>query len=173
MQRAAKVDYERELEPRNLRDASLLSIEIHKSRLYSAYGTWQGVLTTILAGRELGMQAMVSLRAFHIIDGKPTMSADLIRALVLKHPACEYFRCTERTLAQATWVTKRKGDDPISLTFTVEDGRRAWPKDEASFLKSGWGKNPADMCVARASAKLARLVYADVVFNMYAPEEMD
>lgn len=162
-----------QLEPRSLREASLLAQAIKQSALFSVYGTWQGVLTTILAGRELGMQAMASLRAFHIIEGKPTMSADLIRALVIKHPACEYFRCTARSNEAATWVTKRRGDDPISLTFTIEDGRRAWPKDDAAFLKSGWGKNPADMCVARASAKLARLVYADVVFNMYAPEEMD
>lgn len=162
-----------QLEPRSLREAALLAQEMFKSRLFSAYGTYQGVLSTILAGRELGMQAMASLRAFHIIDGKPTMSADLIRALVLKSGHAEYFRCLERTATQATFLTKRKGDPEVKLTFTVAEGRAAWPKDDAGFQKSGWGRNPADMCVARASAKLARLVYADVVFNMYAPEEFD
>lgn len=166
-------DFGMQLEPRSLREASLLAQAVKQSMLFSTYGSWQGVLTTILAGRELGMQAMASLRAFHIIEGKPTMSADLIRALVLKSGHAEYFRCTERTATQATFVTKRKGDPEVSLTFTLAEGRQAWPKDQAAFDKSGWGKNPADMCVARASAKLARLVYADIVFNMYTPEEIE
>jgi hypothetical protein len=38
---------------------------------------------------------------------------------------------------------------------------------------SGWTKSPNDMLVARASAKLARLVYPDVVHGLYAREEME
>lgn len=162
-------EFTMQLEPRSLREAALLAQEMFKSRLFSAYGTYQGVLSTILAGRELGMQAMASLRAFHIIDGKPTMSADLIRALVIKSGHAEYFRCTERTATQATFITKRKGDPEVSLTFTFAEA------EKAGLVKkgSGWERNPVDMCVARASAKLCRLVYADVCFNMYAPEEFD
>lgn len=173
MQRAAKVDYDKALEPRTLPEAITLAKHMHDSRLFSAYGTPQAVLATIMAGREFGLQAMAALRGFHVIDGKQVMSADLIRAVTQRAPMCEYFRCIERTATAATWVTKRKGDPELSLRFTVEEGRRAWSKDQVSFDKSGWGKNPADMCIARASAKLARLVYADVVFNMYAPEEME
>lgn len=166
--------FEMQLEPRSLREAALVAQEAFKSRNFSAYGTSQGIMMTILAGRELGLQAMASLRGFHIIDGKPALSADLIRALVTRSPHCEYFRCTERTNEAATWETKRRGDpSPMTLRFTIEDGKLASFKDEKSWKASGWGRNPADMCVARASAKLARLVYADVVFNLYAPEEME
>ena len=73
----------------------------------------------------------------------------------------------------ATFVTKRKGDKEIALTFTVAEGRTAFSGDEKAWSKSGWGRNPADMCVARASSKLARLVYPDVVHGFYAPEEFD
>jgi hypothetical protein len=112
---------------------------------------------------------MASLRAMHIIDGRPTFSADLIRALVLKSGKAEYFRCTERTQTQATFLTKRKGDPEVSLTYTVAEATAAGLVKKGS----GWEKSPADMCVARASAKLARLVYADVVFNLYASEEFE
>jgi len=130
-------------------------------------------MATVLAGREIGMQAMTALRAFHIIDGRPTLSAGAIHAMILSSGKAEYFRCSERTPERATFVTKRKGEPEISLSFTIEEGRMAWSKDDAAWKKSGWGKNPADMLVARASTKLARLVYPDVVHGLYAPEEME
>lgn len=170
---SASVDFSQQLEPRSMSEAVQLAQRMFESRLFSAYGTPQAVLATVLAGRELGIPAMASLRAFHIIEGRPTMSAGTIQSLVLKSGKAKYFRCTARTNERATFETQRGDDPPVSMTFTVEDGRRAWPKDEAAFLKSGWGRNPADMCVARAASKLARLVYPDVVSGLYAPEEME
>lgn len=166
-------DYSQELEPRDMNEAKKLAVLMFESRLFGAYGDPRGVLATILAGRELGMPAMAALRAFHIIEGKPQLSAGAIQSLVLKSGKAKYFRCTERTDARATFATQR-GDDPeIVLTYTIEDGRRAFQKDDLAWKKSGWGRNPADMLVARASSKLARLVYPDVVSGLYAPEEMD
>lgn len=151
----------------------MLAKAMHQARLFSAYGNAEAVLSTILAGREFGMAAMASLRAMHIIDGKPTLAADTIRALVLRSGSAEYFRCTERTNKKATFVTKRKGEPEMSLTFTMDDARRAWSKSDDAWNKSGWGKNPADLLIARAGAKLARLVYPDVVHGLYAREEFD
>lgn len=172
-QSSAPVDFSQQLEPRSMDEAVRLAQRMFESRLFSAYGTPQAVLATVLAGRELGIPAMASLRAFHIIEGKPTMSAGTIQSLVLKSKQAAYFRCTERTAEKATFVTKR-GDDPeMALTYTIEEGKQAWSKDEAAWKKSGWGRNPADMLVARAASKLARLVYPDVVSGLYAPEEME
>ena len=165
--------YERQLEPRTLDEAVKLAKFVFDSRLFSAYGTPQGVLTTIMAGREMGLSAMAALRGLHIIDGKPVLSSGLIMALVLRSGRAKYFRCTERTAERATFTTQRGDDPPMSLTFTVAEARLAWPKDEAAWNKSGWGKNPADMLVARASSKLARLVYPDVVFSTYGEGEIE
>lgn len=176
--RAAQVEegiqpWRHALEPSSLEDAKQLAKHMFESRLFSAYGTPQAVLSTILAGRELGLQAMASLRAFHVIDGKPTLSSDLIRATVLKSGVCEYFRLVERSAEKATFVTKRKGDPELSLTYTLDEARKAWSKDEGAWAKSGWGKHGADMLVARASTKLARVVYPDVVLGLYCPEEFE
>jgi 5'-3' exonuclease len=169
----APVEWERQLEPRSMRDAKFLAKDIYESKLFmGAYGSPQAVLSTVLAGRELGLQAMASLRAIHIVEGKPTLSADLIRALVIRSGLAKYFRCTERTAARATFETQRGDDPPIALTFTIEEGRAAWAGTQDKWDKSGWGKNPADMLIARAGAKLARLVYPDVVHGLYAPEEL-
>jgi hypothetical protein len=167
------VPYERQLEPTSLRECAALASEMFKSRLFSAYGTPQGVLSTLLAGRELGLSAMSSLRSFHIIDGKPSLSADLIRALVLRSGMAESFRCTARSAESVTFTTKRKGDPEFSLTYTLDEAKAAWSKDERAWKASGWGRHPADMLVARCSAKLARLVYADVVTGLYSPEELE
>lgn len=152
--------------------AITLAKHMHASRLFSAYGTPQAVLATIMAGRELGMQTQKSLRAFHIIDGKPAESADLIRAQCLQSSVCEYFRIVERSALKATWVTKRKGDPEVSLTYTIEEGRQAWQKDQKAWDGSAWAKRPANMVTKTASSTLARLIYPDVVGGLYCPEEL-
>lgn len=169
---ASSVEFTRALEPRDMNEAGRLAKWVYESRQFSAYGTPQAVLATILAGRELGLQAMASLRSIHIVEGKPTLSADLLRALVVQSGHARYFRCTERTAERATFETQRGDDPPMSLTFTLEEGRAMWAKGEDAWNKSGWGKHPADMLVARASAKLARLVYPDVCFGLYTPDEL-
>jgi 5'-3' exonuclease len=165
----APAEWEMQLEPRSMREAKLLAQDMYSSRMFSAYGTAQAVLSTIMAGRELGLQAMASLRGFHIIEGKPTLAADLIRALVIRSGKAKFFRCAERTAERATFETQRGDDPPISLTYSVEDAKAA------GLVKPGgaWIKSPADQCVARASAKLARLVYPDVVHGIYAHEELE
>jgi 5'-3' exonuclease len=169
----APVSWERELEPRTYGEVRQMADDLFKSRLFSAYGHPAGVMATIIAGRELGLQTAAALRAIHVIDGKQSLAADLIRALVLRSGMAEYFRCTERTAERATFVTKRKGDPELALSYTIAEGRTAWQKSEDAWLKSGWTKNPADMLVARAGAKLARLVYPDVTHGLYAPEELE
>lgn len=169
---APQTEFTKQLEPRTLNEAGQLAKWVYESRQFSAYGTPQAVLSTILAGRELGLQAMASLRAIHIVEGKPTLSADLIRALVINSGHARYFRCTERTPERATFETQRGDDPPIALSFTIEEGRAAWAKSDDAWAKSGWGKFPADMLVARASAKLARLVYPDICFGLYTTDEI-
>jgi hypothetical protein len=162
-------DYERQLEPQSMNQAVQLAQLLFKARLFGAYGTPEAVLSTVLAGRELGLSAMASLRSFHIVENRPTLAADALRALVLKSGKAKYFRCTERTAERATFETQR-GDDPAcSLTYTVAEAQAA------GVVKpnSGWVKHSADMCIARASSKLARLVYPDVCAGLYDPNEFD
>lgn len=170
---AAPVEWERQLEPRSMNQAHWIASRVHASKLsFGAYGSPDAVLTTVLAGREIGLSAMASLRAFHVVEGKPTLSADAIRALVMRSPQCEYFRITVRDAVKATWVTKRRGDPEVSLTYTIEEGRAAWQKDQKAWDASAWGKRPANMVTKTASSTLARLIYPDVVGGFYCPEEL-
>jgi 5'-3' exonuclease len=168
------VDFERQLEPQNIAQAKQLAVDMFRSKMYSAYGNEAAVLSTILAGRELGLPAMASLRGFHIIEGKPTMAADMMRALVLKSGKAKYFRAKERTADRCTFETFRIGDpEPVALTYTIEQAKGAWQKDDRAWKSSGWGRHPEDMLSARASSKLARLVFPDILAGIYSPEEME
>jgi 5'-3' exonuclease len=169
-----RVEWALQFEPSSISELKDVADILFKSRIFSAWGSPHAVFAIIQAGRELGMKTQQSLRAFHNIDNKPAMAADLIRGLVLSSGKCDYFDIIERERDHATFETLRKGrTKPVMLTFTLEDGRKAWAKDDKAWNASGWGKNPADMCVARAGAKLARLVYPDVVHGLYSPEEME
>jgi 5'-3' exonuclease len=163
----APVEFERQLEPRSLPQAMQLANHMHTARMFNGYGSPQAVLSTILAGRELGLQAIASLRSMHIVEGRHCLSADLLRALVLRSGKAKYFRCTERTDTAATFETQRGDDPPMSLRYTIAEAEAAGLVKD----KGGYKKNPADMMVARASSKLARLVYPDVCAGLYAPDE--
>ena len=166
-------EWTKQLEPRSMADATKLALYMHQSHLFAGHAMPQATLATVLAGRELGFQAIASLRAFHIVENKQTLAADAMRALVLRSGLAKYFRCTERTAERCTWETWREGNpEAESLTYTIEQGKAAWQKDERAWKQSGWGRHPEDMLSARASSKLARLVYSDILFGLYAPEEI-
>lgn len=180
----APVEFERQLEPRSLPQAMQLANHMHAAKMFNGYGSPHAVLSTILAGRELGLQAVASLRGFHVIEGRHALAADAMRGLVLRSGQAKYFRVLQRTALLATFETWRVGDPaPIELSYTIEEARaalgltdaldeRTRAEREKKWAASSWGKHPADMLAARASSKLARLVYADILFGLYAPEEL-
>lgn len=168
----------RYLQPRSLFDANNLALAVAKSRLYAGIngpGSAEAALVKMVAGEELGIQAMASLNAFHDIEGKPTLAASAIHSLMLRARVVDYFYCKEHTDKSATFVGRRKaeGYPEESVTYTVEDAARAWSKDKNKFLLSGWGRNPGPMCIARALTGLARLIAPDVLEGHYAKEEFD
>ena len=161
--------FERALEPQNAAQAVRYSDLLFASRLFSGYGTKEGVLSTILIGRELGIGMMAALRGVHIVEGKHTLSADLMAALVLRSGVAEYFCPVELSETQATYETRRKGaKNSLRMSFSTADADRAGLVRD----KGSWKKYGGDMCRARAIARLARTVYPDVCFGLYTPEEI-
>lgn len=173
----APAEWERQLDPRSMKDARILAKDMHDSRMFSAYGSPQGVLSTVMVGRELGLPAMASLRSIHNIDGRHALSASLMVALVVKSGLAEFFEPISFSETEATFETKRIGArNPVKLTHTIEMAQKAWPKSKRdwmdAFTASGWGRNPTDMLVARATSRLARMVYPDLLAGLYTPEEL-
>ena len=152
-------EWERGLEPRCMADAVRLAQRMHDSHMFSGYGNGPAVLSTILLGRELGIPAMAALRSVHLIEGKHSLSADLMVALVLRSGMAEYFQMSESTAELCTYVTKRKGNPlPTSLSYTIEQAKQAGLlAPTRSGKTSNWQKIPKQMLRARAKSELARL----------------
>jgi len=151
-------------EPRDIADAVRLAQILVASRLLPrSITTPEAAFAVICTGRELGLTAMQSLRSIHIIEGKPTMSADLMVALVKRSPVCRHFSLVETTAERAVYETQRVGDpSPTRLAFTMAEARAS-----AIAGKDNWRKFPAAMLRARAASALVRAVYPDVLLGVY------
>ena len=165
------VPYETQLlayTPRDPQEAYELAKRFAASKLLGEVGTPEQAFLIMATGAELGIPATTALRSIRVQQGKPTLSADLLRSLVLRSPACEYFRCTESTDTKSTWATKRKNHPEESLTWTTADA------DRAGLLgKETYKKYPRQLLNARCSAELARRAYPDVVLGVYIEGEIE
>lgn len=121
------------------------------------------VTAAILAGREMGVGPMTSLAHINVIKGKPGQDALLMRGLVLaKGHQMEYGDCSDtRALVRG----KRRGEETwTEVTFTADQARRA---------KIDLGGYPEDKLIARATSRLCRRKFADVISGLsYTLEEL-
>ena len=125
-------------------------------------------LIVLMAGRELGLAPMQSMRMLGVIKGKVTLAADATVALVRRSGECLQWRLVESTATKATYLTQRKGDtEPTTLTWTIEQAQRA-----GLTGGQGWRSYPEAMLRARCAAALARIVYPDLVAGIYDPDEL-
>jgi hypothetical protein len=155
-------------EPSDVESAFHLADLLVRSKLLPrSLSTPEAAFTVIMAGRELGLTAMQSLRSLHVIEGKPVMSADLMMALCLRSPVCERFRLVESTDTKATFEAKRIGQEPVRMSFTIEQAKAAKLVD-----KDNWKKYPAALLRARCIAALARVVFADLMLGIYDTDEI-
>ena len=158
-------------EPRNIDQALHLAGLLVASRLLPrSVGTPEAAFAIIATGRELGLTAMQSLRSIHVIEGKPTLSADLILALVKsRRDVCAWFMLVESSERVAHYRTQRIGEpEPTDMSFTIEDAQRAGVTG-----KDNWKKYPAAMLRARCIAALSRAVYPDLTLGIYESDELE
>jgi len=110
---------------------------------------------------------MQAIRGINVIKGRPVLSADLMVAMVVKNrEVCEYFRLVESSTKFSAYEAKRKGSEPVSLTYTIEEAKAAGLTSNAV-----WTKHTAAMLRARCSSALARAVFPDLVMGIYTPDE--
>ncbi len=127
------------------------------------------VLLAMEYGDALGLSPIAAIQGVHVIDGKPTASAQLIGALVRK--AGHRLRVVvapDRTAARAT-ITR--SDDP---EFEFES---VWTLDRAQAAgllgKGTWKQYPENLLKARAITEVARDACPEVLSGVaYTAEEL-
>lgn len=137
--------------------------------------TWRGrppaeqekiALSVIMAGAELGIPPMVSLRHIFLVEGKVGLSAEMMLTKIIQ--AGVKFRWVEKTNEKATIWLHRMPHDPESFTFTIEDAKKA-----ELTGKFNWKAYPAAMLRARAISAGARAYCPDITNGCYSREEME
>jgi hypothetical protein len=128
------------------------------------------VLLAMEYGRALGLTSVATvMTSVHVIEGRPSMSAELMQALVRR--AGHRIRVTGDNQSATCAIVRR--DDPdfqYSATFTLEDAKRAGLLGKTG---SNWSKYPAAMLLARATSACCRQACADVLAGVsYVPEEL-
>lgn len=124
------------------------------------------ILAVLLMGQELGLGRMRSLLEIHLIEGSPTLSAAVERALV---QAAGHTVTVEATGTRAVAKGHRKDGEP--LPEVVWDLSRA--ATAGLVNRSNWKAYPQQMLVARASAEFCRTNFSDVIFGLTTEEAED
>ena len=121
----------------------------------------------ILAGAEVGLSPMASLRSFDVIQGQAAPRAITLRAIVQSFG--HEIELVESTSTRCR-VRGRRRDSQTwqSVTWTLDRAR-----DLGLTGKDNWKKQPQAMLVARATSELARLIAADAILGIgYTSEEV-
>jgi hypothetical protein len=128
--------------------------------------TPQAAVAIMLAGRELGVPPMQAFTSINVIEGKPTVSPQLMMGLAERTGLVEY--CNIEDDGQACTVTLlRSGGQPFTASFSMQDAI-----DMKLSGKYNWKSMPKVMRQWRAISAAYRVVFADVLAGVYTPEEM-
>ena len=129
-------------------------------------GKPHAALGVFLFGREIGMSPISAAQGLYAVDGRVGLYAETMRAMV--YAAGHDIRITTQDTAKCAIAGKRStSDEWQTFTFTMQEAR-----DAGLASKDNWKKYPADMLLARATARMCRAIFPDVIRGFSAAEEL-
>lgn len=139
-------------------------------------GKAEAVMTVLLYGHELGISPVRAINAIHVIEGRPSISANLMLTLVRERIPGFQLEVVEASPTVNTIRHRRhKDDDWQTSTYTIDEANMAdLVKPTKNGNKSNWLKHPTDMLFARNVSRVCRWNYSDVLAGMvHTPEELE
>lgn len=152
----------------NLTDLWELGRILIESRMIPAsIDTPAKAVAIILKGDEIGIPPMLALEKINVIQGKPTISPELMMALIERSGQLESLIPLE-TADACEFLVTRTGRPQITVSFT-------WAEAVAMGLagKDNWKKQFGVMMYWRCTTKMGRRVFPDIIAGLYSHEEMD
>lgn len=118
----------------------------------------------VLAGLEMGIGAFSAMTGIHLIQGRPSVGANLMAARVKASGKYDY-RVREMSDSVCAIEFFEHGESIGTSTFTIEDAKKAGTKNLDKF--------PRNMLYARAMSNGVRWFCPDVFTTpTYTPEEL-
>jgi hypothetical protein len=126
------------------------------------------IAAAILAGSELGLKPMATLKSIDVIQGSPALRAHAMRGLVQSKG--HDIELVESDDTHCVMRGRRAGSDTWQeVTWDIPRAQRM-----GLMGKDQWKKQPRTMLVARATGEICRLIASDVLHGMpYVAEELD
>lgn len=142
---------------------------VQSGLLPAAIKTKEQAAIIALKGRELGLPPMVAFAHINVIQGKPSMSAEIMLAYIYKdHPAAE-IHIAERTATKCVIKARRPNEKEASVFTWDMDRARRMGLDQ----KDNWKKQPETMLFWRAITEMKRAKFPEVLMGIdYSPEEL-
>jgi len=140
------------------------------------------VLAVVMYGAELGIGPMQALQQINFIEGKPGMTPELMRALIREagHKLSISLSRTRCVIEGERGDTGETGEAEFTVEDAVDAGLCSVDQDGRVRARSqqgkplSWEKYTKDMLLARATSRIARMMFSDVVAGMsYIPEEIE
>ena len=158
------------LSPTSLKEAMDLADLISKSEMVPKdyQGKSANVLIAVQMGAEVGLPPMQALQNIAVINGRPSLWGDAIKAIILDSNLCEKFEESfDDQSMTAKVLVKRINHKERVVTFSKADAELAklWGK------AGPWTQYPKRMLQMRARAFAARDEFADVLKGLSSADE--
>jgi len=170
------IDVRAEVWFNNLRELLLFAKAIVHSHLCPE--EYQGrpldAAMAIVYGTKLGLSPFMSLQCVAVVNGRPSIWGDAALAVCRRHPLwveeafCEEFIYDkEGRIIGAKCTVQRKGANPITRQFTLQDAQRAGLLEK----KGPWRTYPHRMLQMRARSWALRDAFGDALHGISIAEE--
>ncbi len=143
---------------------------IRSGMLPAAVKSPEAAAIIILKGRELGISFMTAISNIHVINGKPSMSAELIQGLARKNLPGLVINIiqSDSKIAKIEFIRPERGSKPFTQSFAWEDAEKA-----KLTVKDVWKQYPAAMLWSRCVTAGLRKVCPEALMGVsYTPEEL-
>lgn len=150
---------------RTFDDTERVALAMVKSGYFTDTHDASQAIVKIMAGREMGFEPFASMTGVYIIQGRPSIGANLMAAAVKRHPHYDY-RVQEMTDDACEIIFLQDGKEIGRSRFTLADAKKAGTKNLDKF--------PRNMLFARAMSNGVRWYTPDVFSGapVYTPEEL-
>ena len=143
-------------------------VALQSRMLPQGISTVEQAMVIALKGKEIGIPMMQAFSHIHVISGKPTVSAELMLALIFRNCPGAQVHYIETSSKACTLEASRPGGKPSKFSFTIEDAQSAGLLNNPT-----WKKYPSAMLRARAISTMARALFPDAIMGCsYTPEEL-
>lgn len=152
-------------------DAMVIGRIVARSGMFDCRSDEAGAMIALMCNAE-DMSPLEFLRTFHLIDGKPTMKADVMLAKFLQLGG--HYDVVERSDTAAEITLNREGAKAVTFRLTFDEVKKAgycYGKD-GKTLSRNWSTRTKNMLWARVISDAVRVMDPRVNAGIYTAEEM-